>query len=384
MKLESLAFKNETQQNLQKLLELVLPNDSLLIMMYGSPDPDAIASSMALREILRRTKGLSHCSFAATEPFRRQQNRELARAMRLNIRLLNQVDAGTYRLTALVDAQPSFFGSQSPVVQPAIVFDHHPREGEWTAAFTDIRPQYGALSTILTSYLLCARIRIPRNLHTALLYGIKTDTDNFDRDTAAEDIRAYTYHSRRANMRLIRRVELNQTPPSYLKYFVHAYHHMTFFRGRRVAFLGHVESPDVCVQVADFYLRLIGTYYVVIAGVVENKLIVIFRGDGYRQDCGAVAQSACGLIGKGGGHRSAARIEIPLDTLSDHLHGDLSRKAWTGFWRSASEKIKKRTQAQPKRTRTRRPHERHRIPQTNYKGPLPESLQRLRGKGNYH
>ncbi len=331
MKLESLAFKNETQQNLQKLLELVLPNDSLLIMMYGSPDPDAIASAMALREILRRTKGLSHCSFAATEPFRRQQNRELARAMRLNIRLLNQVDAATYRLTALVDAQPSFFGSQSPHVQPAIVFDHHPREGEWTAAFADIRPQYGALSTILTSYLLCARIRIPRNLHTALLYGIKTDTDNFDRDTAAEDIRAYTYHSRRANMRLIRRIELNQTPLSYLKYFDHAFHHMTHYRGRRVGFLGHVESPDVCVQVADFYLRMIGTYFVVVAGIVNDRLIIIFRGDGYRQDCGAMAQSACGLIGQGGGHRSAARVEIPLDVLKTELKGDLSQQSVDHF-----------------------------------------------------
>ena len=331
MKFESLAFKNETQQNLKKLLELTRPDDSLLLLMYGSPDPDAIASAMALREIFRRKKGLARCTFAATEPIRRQQNKELAHAMRLNIRLLSQVDVSAYRLIALVDAQPSFFGTQSLSVKPAIVFDHHPREGDWTAEFADIRPQYGALSTILTEYLLSARIRIPRNLHTALLYGIKTDTDNFDRETLAEDIRAYTYHSRRANMRLIRRIELNQTPMSYLKYFDHAFHHMKHYRGRRVGFLGQVESPDVCVQVADFYLRMIGTYYVVIAGIVNDKLIIIFRGDGYRQDCGAIAQNACGLIGQGGGHRSAARIEIPLDVLKTELKGDLSQQSVDHF-----------------------------------------------------
>jgi nanoRNase/pAp phosphatase (c-di-AMP/oligoRNAs hydrolase) len=329
--LNRLPFKNETRQNLTKLLELARPDDTLLLLMYGSPDPDAIASAMALKEIFRREKGLAHCTFASTEPFRRQQNRELARAMRLGIRQLGQIDVSAYRLVAMVDAQPSFFRDPSVAITPNIVFDHHPRCGDWTADFEDIRPQYGALSTVLTEYLLCARIRIPRNLHTALLYGIKTDTDNFDRDTIAEDIRAYTYHSRRANMRLIRRIELNQTPISYLKSFDHAFHAMKHDRGRRVGFLGRVESPDVCVQIADFYLHLIGTSYVVVAGIVNDKLIVIFRGDGYRQDCGALAQSACGLIGQGGGHRSAARIEITLDVLKTALKGDLSQQSVDHF-----------------------------------------------------
>lgn len=294
--------------------------------MYGSPDPDAIASAMALREILQRHRGLSHCTLAATEPFRRHQNRELAHAMRLNIRLLSQVDTASYPHVALVDAQPSFFAEPFSHLHPAIVFDHHPRRGDWQAPFADIRPDYGALSTVFTEYLLCARLRISRTLHTALLYGIKTDTDNFDRATMIEDIKAYTYHAKYANMQLIRRIELNQTPDRFLKYFNYAYYHMNNFRGRRVCFLDSVESADVCVQIADFYLHLIGTYYVVVAGIVGDRLVIIFRGDGYRQNCGAIAQKAFGLIGKGGGHRSAARMEIPLDVLKANLGGDLSRK----------------------------------------------------------
>jgi len=190
----------------------------------------------------------------------------------------------------------------------------------------DIRPEYGALSSVLTEYLLCARVKIPRNLHTALLYGIKTDTNNFDRDTVFEDISAYTYHTKYANMRFIRRIELNQTPESFLKYYNHAYHHIHRFRDQRVCFLGKVESADVCVQIADFYLRLIGTYYVVVAGIVDDKFIIIFRGEGYRHDCGAIAQIAFGLIGKGGGHRSAARMEVSLEALNEKLSGDLSQR----------------------------------------------------------
>jgi nanoRNase/pAp phosphatase (c-di-AMP/oligoRNAs hydrolase) len=331
MKPELVPVKSETYQNVRKLLEMAKPDDSLLLLMHGSPDPDAIASAMALREILERKKGLSRSVFASTEPFRRQQNRELARAMRMGIRLLDQVDLSAYRLVALVDAQPSFFRNTLKTISPDIVFDHHPRQGDWQAPLVDIRPQYGSLATVMTEYLLAARVRIPRNLHTALLYGIKTDTDNFDRDTIAEDISAYTYHTKRANMRLIRRIELDQTPASFLKYFEVAIHRMKYYRGRRVGFLGHVESPDACVQVADFYLRLIGTYYVVVAGIVNDKLIIIFRGDGYRQDCGAVAEKVCGLLGQGGGHRSAARIEIAMDVLKESLKGDISQESIDKF-----------------------------------------------------
>jgi nanoRNase/pAp phosphatase (c-di-AMP/oligoRNAs hydrolase) len=332
MKEEPIPIKKETELNFKKLMEMVQPDDSLLLLMNGSPDPDAIASAMALREIIQKTKGLSKSAFVSTEPLIRQQNVEFVSSMRLYIQLVSNVDIDSYRLIAILDAQPSFFyKALNSTIKPQIVIDHHPREGEWHAPLEDIRPNYGALSSILTEYLLCSRVKIPRNLHTALLYGIKTDTDNFNRSAIIEDISAYTYNAKYANMQFIRRIELNQTPDHFLKYYNYAYHHMNNFRGRRVCFLGGVESADVCVQIADFYLRLIGTYYVVMAGIVGDRLIIIFRGDGYRQNCGAIAQRAFGLIGKGGGHRSAARMEIPLDVLKENLESELSQTSVEKF-----------------------------------------------------
>ena len=331
MKPESYPIKKETEVNFKKLMELAESDDSLLLLMHGSPDPDAIASAMALREILQKTKGLSKCAFVSTDPLIRQQNIEFVSSLHLYIQLINEVDINAYRLIAVLDAQPSFLYKELSFIKPQIVFDHHPREGEWHASLEDIRPNYGALSSMLTEYLICSRIKISRNLHTALLYGIKTDTDNFNRATIFEDISAYTYHSKFANLQFIRRIELNQTPDRFLKYYNYAYHHMNNFRGRRVCFLGGVESADVCVQIADFYLHLIGTYYVVVAGIVGDKLVVIFRGDGYRQNCGAIAQRAFGELGKGGGHRSAARMEIPLEKLKETLNGDLSQRSVERF-----------------------------------------------------
>ena len=343
MKVGSVPIKKETELNFKKLMEMVQPGDSLLLLMHGSPDPDAIASAMTLMEIVRRTTGLSKSVFVSTEPLVRQQNIAFASSMHVRIQLINQIEFNAYRLTALLDAQPSFFDDSLKFIRPQIVFDHHPYEGQWSAELMDVRPNYGALSSILTEYLLCSRIKIPRNLHTALLYGIKTDTDNFDRATIIEDISAYAYHTKYANMPLIRRIELNQTPDRFLKYFHYAYHHMNNFRGRRICFLGNVESADVCVQIADFYLHLIGTYYVVVTGIVQDKLIIIFRGDGYRQNCGAIAQKAFGAVGKGGGHRSAARMEIPLNVLKEILGEELSQKNVERFLFSSLRREQKTT-----------------------------------------
>ena len=91
-RIESFLVKEETLHNVIKLKSMVRKNDTLALLMYGSPDPDAIASSMALRELLKQMVGLSESIFVATEPIVRHQNVEFVRAMKVDIQLLHQVD----------------------------------------------------------------------------------------------------------------------------------------------------------------------------------------------------------------------------------------------------------------------------------------------------
>jgi nanoRNase/pAp phosphatase (c-di-AMP/oligoRNAs hydrolase) len=326
-----LARKEETVLNVFKLKSMVRENDSLAILIYGSPDPDAVASAMALREILNQTEPLAKCVFVATEHVIRHQNAEFIREMKVEIQMLDKIDLTEFRLIAVVDAQPTFFGEALGGIKPQIVLDHHPCKTVWHASLADVRPNYGALATIMTEYLLAARVKIPKRLYTALLYGIKSDTLNFERDASLEDIGAYYLTFSRANRQLIRRIELNQIPDRFLKYYDYAYHHKRRYRERMICFLGAVESADVCVQVADFHLRIINVFHVIVAGIVKDRLIIIFRGDGYRQDCGSIAMKSFGNIGTAGGHRSAARVEIPMETLRAALENDLSQESVDRF-----------------------------------------------------
>ncbi|MCL2669555.1 MAG: bifunctional oligoribonuclease/PAP phosphatase NrnA [Syntrophaceae bacterium] len=326
-----LVKKEETILNVFNLKSIVQKNDTVAILMYGSPDPDAVASAMALREILHQTKPLAKCVFVATEPVARHQNEEFIREMKVEIQMLDKIDLEEYRLVALVDCQPTFFGEALGDVKPQIVLDHHPCKTVWHAHLSDVRPTYGSLAAMMTEYLLAARVKISKRLYTALLYGIRSDTNNFEREVSIEDIGAYYLNFQRANRQLVRRIELNQIPDRYLKYFDYAFQHRRRYRDRVVIFLNTVESPDACVQVADFYLRVINIYYVVIAGIVKDKLVIIFRGDGYRQDCGAIARKSFGMHGTAGGHRSAARVEIPLETLKTILEDNLSQETVDKF-----------------------------------------------------
>jgi nanoRNase/pAp phosphatase (c-di-AMP/oligoRNAs hydrolase) len=55
--------------------------------------------------------------------------------------------------------------------------------------------------------------------------------------------------------------------------------------------------------------------WVFVSGVYEGKVIVIIRNDGYRKDAATLARLAFGDFGSAGGHRGAARAEIPLNEL---------------------------------------------------------------------
>jgi nanoRNase/pAp phosphatase (c-di-AMP/oligoRNAs hydrolase) len=88
-------------------------------------------------------------------------------------------------------------------------------------------------------------------------------------------------------------------------------------KGRIFAHLGHVINPDVCVLIADFYMRISNVLWSIVSGVYANKLIIIIRNDGLRKNAGNVVKASFGNIGSAGGHKSMARAEIMLSDLED-------------------------------------------------------------------
>jgi nanoRNase/pAp phosphatase (c-di-AMP/oligoRNAs hydrolase) len=301
---------------LNELRELFSPEDRLLIII--KPDPDSIASSLALKTLL--LKSIKYATTAYAGEITRQENIALVKLLNIPMERIEEIDFPEFNRTAILDGQPPQF--DLPQNKPFdVIIDHHPITKGYNASFKDIRPNYGSTSTIMTEYLNAARIKPSTRLSTALLYGIKTDTNNFERDTRPEDVWAFRYLFPRANKNVLRKIELSELSPEILNYFKIAFDRMKIFKDKIFVHMGEIGNPDVCVQLADFLMRVNNISWTVISSMADDTLIIILRSDGYRKNAGKMASKLFGDLGNAGGHRSAARAEIPLDNLRKRLRG---------------------------------------------------------------
>lgn len=296
-------------ENLRRFYGQFSGEDQVLIVINA--DPDAIASAMAVKRLLWRR--VAAVTIASVNVIDRPDNLAMIRLLGVNLRYLEDTDAGSFTRYVMVDSQPQH-NDAFQAIDFNVIIDHHP-EGGASAPFLDIRPKYGATASILTEYLRAAKIKPSSKLATGLFYAIKTDTSNFERETQIEDVRAFQFLFRHANIHLARRIDQAELRLDFLKYFKKALQDKKLRKGKVFAHLGPVTAPDVCVLIADFFMRVDSVNWSIVSGIHERKLILIFRNDGLRRNAGKLAKERFGDLGSAGGHKSMSRAEIPLENL---------------------------------------------------------------------
>ena len=106
-------------------------------------------------------------------------------------------------------------------------------------------------------------------------------------------------------------------------------HHILIFMVGDIAFvfMGNVDNPDILVIIADFFLRLSEITWSIVAGICEDRVVIILRNAGLRGDAGRMAKRLFGRLGGfAGGHKSAARAEITLKEIRGDRRGRISVK----------------------------------------------------------
>ena len=178
-----------------------------------------------------------------------------------------------------------------------LVIDHHPEETPVRARLKDIRPSYGATATILTEYLRAIDAKLTQRLATALLYGIKADTQHLERGATRADIDAFAYVHAHANHSALRRIERPALPPEAFDLLAVAIARRHVAHGVVFSHLGPVAYPELVAQFADLFLQVEGVEWSVVSGTVSGELHVSVRNVGYVRAAGEVVHQAFGDVG---------------------------------------------------------------------------------------
>jgi nanoRNase/pAp phosphatase (c-di-AMP/oligoRNAs hydrolase) len=285
--------------------------DRVLIMLHNDPDPDAIASGLALRNLLRRTRqtAIIGCLFGVSRP----ENLRMLKLLDLQIEVLTPEQVQSFDRIALVDVQPHYFPGLLPHAD--LVIDHHPEQTGYNAVFKDIRPDYGSTCTILTEHLRAVDIDISERTATAMLYAIKSDTLFFNRQANRADLDAFSYLYPLSDATMIRKMEGAEITAERLDFVIKAWQHGRMVEHVFCAFIGEPSREDFIPYVADFYLQLENVQWSVISGVVNDTFVVSVRNLGYSRNAGDFVRRWFNDIGSAGGHRTMAKAVVPLEAF---------------------------------------------------------------------
>ena len=300
--------RSMTRGRVQQFQRYFNDANRVLILLHNDPDPDAMASGLALRNLLRRTKATA--IIGAIQGVTRPENLRMVNLLDIHVEPISTEDLPGFDRIAMVDVQPHYFGGLIDRVD--LVIDHHPAQQGYSAVFRDIRPDYGSTCTILTEHLRAVDVNISERTATAMLYAIKSDTLFFNRQANAVDIDAFSYLYPLADSAMIRKMEGAELTFDRLEYVTRAQKTGSAAEQVFCAFLGNVPREDFIPYVADFFLQVEDVKWTMISGIVGETLVVSVRNLGYTRNAGELVRKIFSDVGSAGGHRAMAKAVIPL------------------------------------------------------------------------
>ena len=250
-----------------------------VIAIRGYPDPDSIASAMAHAYISQQFD--IEPTILYFDDISHQENRALVK--KLAIEMVRHVDgmqlAGFDRL-CIVDSQTVVLPREMADIAPVSIVDHHKLQSEIDAPFLDVREDAGSTCAIYAEYLADGLAPMDRDnpacsrLASALLYGIRSDTDDYL--LAREiDYRAAAFLAPFADHDLLMAISTQSISPRTMEITQRAYANKVIADTFLISGVGYVrdEDRDSIGQAADYLLQREGIDTVICYGIVNNLFV---------------------------------------------------------------------------------------------------------------
>ncbi|WP_336362987.1 DHH family phosphoesterase [Halalkalicoccus salilacus] len=304
----------------QRLHELLVDGSEINIVCHNNPDPDCLASALALGRIAA-VAGIDAHHILYSGDISHQQNRAFVNLLDIDLKRFEPAalrDRPADSLLAFVDhSVPGANNRVSKGTPVDIVIDHHPAE-EIDARFVDHREDVGAAATILTEYVRVLDIDPDTVLATALLFAIRRETLNFLRGATREEYDAAGYLHDHVDQDVLRRLSTPSVTGATLDAIATAISNRMTTGAVLITHVGRTTERDALPQAADYLATLEGVETVIVFGIVHDSIHLSARSPDPRVHVGDVLREAFEDVGSAGGHHDSAGGEIPLGIFADY------------------------------------------------------------------
>ncbi len=288
----------------RKLIDLLRDSRRVFIQTHDFPDHDSVASAFGLQHLLR-TQGIES---SITYEGELQRESLLALVEALDIQLLHN---GQHRITpddsiVIVDGCAGNRNVSHLVGLQVGVIDHHISEHPDDVPYVDIRPQFGACSSIVYDYFRELQVEVTGPVATALLAGVAVDTAQLMRGASENDMRTYTALFRRADVGLVTSVIQNSVQARDLTYYRAALDSIVINDRFAFCYLANGCSRNLLGILGDFFIGLREVDVAVVCARDTRRVNFSIRSSRDRWNASEIIQDALRGIGRGGGHRHMA------------------------------------------------------------------------------
>lgn len=291
------------------------------IFTHATPDPDAIASQVAMRHLLANYYGLESDCFRDGD-LSHPQNKATVQLLDPHLIPVDKYKKDNYLMNILVDTVPDHAGVGDHDIEFDIVVDHHKELPSDDFKGLCIHHHSGSCVSILYRLLEehDAEWDDDNEEHvkvaSAILVGVITDTDFCTKlDTTKRDFEAQQNMFRYADITSVRKIVRFNWPMSWVKLMGVAINEYIIEEGVAVVGLGYLESEqhDAIAAIADWMLTW-GTVNTAVAfAVFDGKYISgCMRTVDDTIEVHAVCAQLGGEHGEGGGKMFAGRYCKPL------------------------------------------------------------------------
>ncbi|MEJ2502737.1 MAG: bifunctional oligoribonuclease/PAP phosphatase NrnA [Gemmatimonadota bacterium] len=329
-----------------------------VVAVQDYPDPDAISSAMAYRT-LAATYAIE-VDIVYEGRISHQENLALVNILSIDlIRFTEALPLDRYDGAIYIDNQGTTTRLTDRFAEldvPALaVIDHHAPQGVLQPEFTDVRP-VGAAATILTDYLrsgvtveLDPDNQAHVNLATALVHGLRTETNGLVR-AGADELLAAAYLSRLVDPELLETIMRVQRSHGTMDVIETALSDRLVKGGFGLAGVGYLRHADrdAIPQAADFLLTEENVHTAIVYGIVqgegEREMIVgSVRTSKVTMDIDQFLKGALGSDFRGryygGGRERAGGFEIPVGFLEGAGDPEHMKLKWETFNRQIRSKL---------------------------------------------